>query len=148
MSDSLRPHGLQQARLPGPLPMPRACSNSRPLSGWCHPTINYISIKLLKLKLQHLMWRADSLENTMMLGNIEGRRRRGQQRTRWLDGITDSMDMSLIKLQEIVKDREFWPYCSSWDHKKSDTTWQLKNNNKNKILKKKVCLEMPTVPIT
>ena len=86
---------------------------------------------LLKLKLQyfgHLMRRTNSLEKTLMLGKIEGKRRRGRQRIRWLDGITDSMDMSLSKLQEMVKDREAW-HAASHEIAESGMTWQL---NKNK----------------
>ena len=85
-------------------------------------TLEGMMLKLKLLYFGHLMRRVDSLEKTLMLGGIGGRRRRGRLRMRWLDGVTESMDMNLSELCELVMDMEAWLCCNSWSRKELDTT--------------------------
>ena len=115
------------------LESPLDCKEIKPVNPKGNPPLGYsLEGLMLKLKLQYFgypMQRAESLEKTMLLGKIEGRRRRGQQRIRWLYGITDSMDMSLSKLRENGERQGSLARCSPWGCKESDMTEQLNNNN-------------------
>ena len=125
VSNSLRPHEFWPRRIPWTMRRSsqfilKEISAEYSLEG-----------VMFKLKLQyfgHLMQRTDSLEKTLMLRKIECRRRRGRQRMRWLDGVTDAIDMSLRKLRELVMDKGGLVCCSPWRHKESDMTERLKNS--------------------